>query len=128
MPGLPEQFFGIALLYNDAIAYKDNAIRDIARKMHFMRRNDHRAALIGKIAHDFEHLAHQLVIERGGWLVEEQGARLHSERAKRAVSGRRRGDRGRHRASLRGRPSQAASRRAPRPDPSASCVTAKAPR
>src|SRR6266566_6974745 len=79
MLGLLKYFLGIALFYNHAIGNKDNTIGNITRELHFMRHYYHRTSFIGQVPHDFENFAHQFWIERGGWLVEEERSRLHSQ-------------------------------------------------
>ena len=46
-----------------------------------MRDDDHRHAVLGKVAHQIEHLADHLGVERGGRLVEEHDLGRHGERA-----------------------------------------------
>ncbi len=54
---------------------------DLARETHLVRDDEHRHALRRELAHDGQHLAPQLGIERGGRLVEQHDLRLHGERA-----------------------------------------------
>ena len=42
---------------------------------------DHRHARLGQLADDVEHLGHELRVEGGGDLVEQQQVRLHGQRA-----------------------------------------------
>ena len=46
-----------------------------------MRDDDHRHAVFRKVAHEVEHLADHLGVERGGRLVEEHDLGRHGERA-----------------------------------------------
>ena len=59
-----------------------HAGRDVARKAHLVGHDQHRAALLGERAHDAQHFADQLGIERRGRLVEQHHLRPHGERAR----------------------------------------------
>jgi len=56
--------FRIALLHNAALIDKDDTICHRAREPHFMGYYHHRAPFFGQLAHDAQHLAHQLRIQR----------------------------------------------------------------
>src|SRR5207245_6554634 len=71
MPGILKYFLRIALFYDHTIGDKDDTIRNITRELHFMRHYYHRTSFIGQVPHDFENLAHQFRIERGGWFIKE---------------------------------------------------------
>src|SRR5271167_1160965 len=49
-------------------------------KTHLMRHHHHRHTFLGKLAHDLEHLANQLWIERRSGFVEKHEFGVHSER------------------------------------------------
>ena len=44
-----------------------------------MSHNDHRHAICGQVAHDAQHLAGNLGVESGGWLIEKHQIRLHAQ-------------------------------------------------
>ena len=62
--GIEQHLFRWALLDNHTLIHEDNAVGYVAREAHFVCDYDHGRALEGKIAHDTEHLAHELGIER----------------------------------------------------------------
>ena len=70
-----------ALFADDAVGHKDDVRGNVARERHFVRYNDHRETVSGERAHNIEHLADHLRIERARRLVEEQHFRLHRKRA-----------------------------------------------
>ena len=69
-----------ALLGDLAAGEEEDAARDIARKAHFVRHDDHRHALLREVLHHVEHLADHLRVERARGLVEEHHLRLHRQR------------------------------------------------
>ena len=75
-----KEFMRLALLADDAVGHIHDVAGDIAREGHFMRDDDHRQALFGQAAHDIEHLADHLRIERARRLIKQQHFRLHSQR------------------------------------------------
>ena len=56
--------------------------RHVACKVHFVGDDEHRAAFLGQRAHDAEHFADELGIERRGRLVEQHHLRPHRKRAR----------------------------------------------
>ena len=58
---------------------KQIAVGDVAGEAHLVRGEDHRHALVRQLADDVEHLGHQLGVERGGDLVEQQHVGLHGQ-------------------------------------------------
>ena len=60
---------------------KIDAVADLARELHLVRDDEHRHPVVGEVAHDDQHLADELGVERGGDLVEEHHVRLHHQRA-----------------------------------------------
>ena len=57
-----------------------DAVRDVAREAHLVRRDQHRHPAARELADDVEHLRHELRVERARHLVEEEQPRLHRER------------------------------------------------
>ena len=57
--GLGENLFWLSLLDNSASIEEDDTIRDLAGKSHLMRNHNHRAAFLGKLSHDPQHLSNQ---------------------------------------------------------------------
>ena len=76
-----EEIGGGALFDDRALGHEDDAVGDLAREAHLMRDDDHRHAVFRKVAHQIEHLADHLGVERGGRLVEEHDLGRHGERA-----------------------------------------------
>src|SRR5918999_1077995 len=69
-----------ALLDDSSLVHEDQAVADLPRKLHLVRDDEHRHPVAGQVAHDDEHLAHELGVERGGDLVEEHHVRVHHQR------------------------------------------------
>ena len=65
-----EDLFGRALLSNDAVIHEDDLVGHVSRKVHFVRNDDHRHILCGKLLDDLQNLARDLGIKGGGRLVE----------------------------------------------------------
>ena len=63
-----------------AVVHEDHPAADLPRETHFVRHDEHRHAFGGELAHDCQHLAPELRVERGGRLVEQQHLRLHGQR------------------------------------------------
>ena len=70
---------GRALLDDDAGIHEDDAVGDLAGEAHLVGDHDHRHAALGEVAHDLEHLADQLRVERARRLVEEHQLGVHGE-------------------------------------------------
>ncbi len=79
---LAEDLFRVTLLDDPPVGDESDAIRDGAREAHLVRHHHHRAPFFGELAHDLQHLAHQLRVERRGWLIEEQRLWIHRQRAR----------------------------------------------
>ncbi len=60
---------------------KASARADVAGKVHLMGDDQHGHALARQLAHDHQHLAAQLRVERRGRLVEQQHLGRHGKRA-----------------------------------------------
>jgi hypothetical protein len=72
----------VSLLDDDAVVHEDHPVRDLAREGHLVGDDDHRHALRGELAHDRQHVADELGVQRRGRLVEEHHLGLHRERAR----------------------------------------------
>src|SRR3954467_3301909 len=66
----------VAGLDDDATVHEDDGVPDLAGEAHLVGHDDHRHAVVGQPAHDVEHLADELRVERAGRLVEEHQLRL----------------------------------------------------
>ena len=67
---LVEDRFRRPLLDDHAAVDKQHAVGDVLGKSHLMGNDDHGHAVVGKLAHDAQHVADQLGIERRRRLVE----------------------------------------------------------
>src|SRR5699024_5092779 len=67
-------------LPDDAVLHEHGLGRDVPREGHLVRDDEHGHAARGELAHDGEHLAHHLGVERARRLVEEQHLRIHGQR------------------------------------------------
>src|SRR5439155_11780600 len=76
-----ENLFGSALLENAAGVEEADLVGDLARETHLVRRDDHRHAAFGELAHEVEDVGDELRVECARDLVEEHELRLHRERA-----------------------------------------------
>jgi hypothetical protein len=76
-----EDLRGRPLLDDLAAVHEDHPVGDLGRELDLVGHDQHRAALPGELAHDFEDLADQLRVERRGRLVEQHQLRLHGEHA-----------------------------------------------
>src|SRR5512146_1781138 len=72
-----KHLLGIALLHDATLIDKDDTIRHRAREAHFMGYHHHRAPFFSQLAHDAQHLTHQLRIQRRSRLIKEQRLRVH---------------------------------------------------
>ena len=79
--GLLKKASGVADLEDAAGVHEPDAVGDFAREAHLVGDAHHRHALGGEAAHDGQHLADHLGVERAGRLVEQHRRRLHRERA-----------------------------------------------
>ena len=75
-----EDVCGHALLHDPALVHEDDAIADVPCEVHLVRDDEHGHARAGEVAHDDEHLADELRVERRGDLVEEHDVRVHHQR------------------------------------------------
>ena len=80
--GLVEHLRRAALLDDPALVHEDDAVADLAGELHLVRDDEHRHPLAREVAHDDEHLADELRVERRRDLVEEHHVRLHHQRAR----------------------------------------------
>src|SRR5205823_3556833 len=71
-----------SFLEDDALVEEANLVRDLAREAHLVRRDDHRHAGVRELAHEVEHLADELGVERARDLVEEHQGRAHRQRTR----------------------------------------------
>src|SRR6266446_2787434 len=79
--GVLEDRRGRALLDDQAVVHEHHAIGGVAGKAHFVADHDHGHAAFTQGAHDFEHRADQLGIERARRLVEQHHPGLERDRA-----------------------------------------------
>ena len=77
-----EEVVGLGGLEDAAGVHEPDAVGDFAREAHLVGDAHHRHAVAGQAAHDGQHLADHLGIERAGRLVEQHRGRLHRERAR----------------------------------------------
>src|SRR5919112_2151763 len=77
----PEQLGGRAALEDRPVVQEAHLVGDVAREAHLVRGDEHRHALGLELAHQVEHLADELGVERARDLVEQQRARAGRERA-----------------------------------------------
>ncbi len=68
------------LLEDLTVVQEEDARGDVAREAHLVGGDDHGHARCRQIAHDIEHLRHQLRVEGGGDLVQQQQGWLHGQR------------------------------------------------
>ena len=80
--GAPNTSRGRSLLHDRALVHIDHPVRDLARERHFMRHDDRCHSGRRQQADRIEHFAHQLGVERGGRLVEQNDRRLHRDRTR----------------------------------------------
>ena len=76
-----EELVGRAGLHDLTIGHKYDAVGYAAGKVHLVRDDDHRHALLGQAHHDLEHLVDHLGVKGARGLIKEHGLGLHSERA-----------------------------------------------
>ena len=70
------------LLDDDTAIDEQHPISHIPGKSHFVRDHDHSHAIVGKFAHDAEHVTDEFGVERGGRLVEQDRLGLHRQRTR----------------------------------------------
>ena len=71
----------LPLLNDLAVVHEDQPVADLPGELHLVRDDEHRhPEIAGKVAHDDEHLAHELGVERRRDLVEEHHVRIHHQR------------------------------------------------
>src|SRR6185503_15549116 len=78
--GALEDRGGRALLHDGALVHEHDPVRRVAGKPHLVADHDHGHAALPQGAHDLEHRAHQLRIERAGRLVEQHDPGLERDR------------------------------------------------
>ena len=71
---------GSAFLGDHAMVHEHDAVGDLAGEVHLVGDDEHGHAARGEVAHDGQHLADQLGVERAGDLVEQHRLGLHGER------------------------------------------------
>src|ERR1700694_3675073 len=71
-----------SLLDDGALVHEHHAVGGVAGKAHLVADHDHGHAALAQRAHDREHRAHQLRIERARRLVEQHDPRLERDRAR----------------------------------------------
>ena len=71
----------VSLFHDPPVVHEDQPVAHLTGELHLVRDDDHRHSGLGEIAHDDEHLADELGVERGSDLVEENDARLHHQGA-----------------------------------------------
>ena len=69
-----------SLLDDAALVHEHDAIADVPGEVHLVRDDEHRHPGSRKVAHDDEHLADELRVERRRDLVEEHHVRVHHQR------------------------------------------------
>ncbi len=82
---------GSAFFFGAALMQEHHMVRHVARKTHFVRDDDHRAAFFGELLHHLQHFADQFGIERGSGFVEQHHVRDSSParaQSPRAAAGR----------------------------------------
>src|SRR5207249_9023931 len=72
---------GRPLLDDGALVHEHHAVGGVASKAHLVADDEHGHAAFAQRAHDLEHRAHELRIERAGRLVEQHDAGLERNRA-----------------------------------------------
>src|SRR5882724_7088564 len=80
--GALEDRGGRPLLHDGALVHEQDPVGRVAGKAHLVADHDHGHAALAEGAHDLEHRAHQLGIERAGRLVEQHDPRLERDRAR----------------------------------------------
>src|SRR5262245_28341551 len=75
--GMAEDLGGRTVLIDQTVVQEDDPVRDLARKTHLVRHDDHRHAVPGQRAHHFENLGGQFRVQRRRRLVEQHDLRLH---------------------------------------------------
>lgn len=77
--GVVEELVGRPGFHDLAVGHKHDAIGNAAGKVHLVRDDDHRHALLGQTDHDLEHLVDHFGIEGACGLVKKHGLGLHGE-------------------------------------------------
>lgn len=77
--GMVEELVGRAGFHDLAVGHKDDAVGYAAGKVHLVRDDDHRHALLRQTDHDLEHLVDHLGVKGARGLVKEHGLGLHSK-------------------------------------------------
>ena len=70
-----------SFLIDSAVVHIEDAVRDVARKLHLVRDDHHGHAVLRKGANDGKHLTDHGRVERGSRLIEEQDLRFHGNGA-----------------------------------------------
>src|SRR5215217_4202814 len=77
--GAADHLGGDALLHDHALVHEDDPVGDLAGEAHFVGDDQHGHALDGQLAHDGEHVADQLWVQRRGGLVEQHQLGPHGQ-------------------------------------------------
>lgn len=77
--GVVEELVGRAGFHDLAVGHEDDAVGHAAGKVHFVRDDDHRHALLGQTDHDLEHFVDHFGVKGTRGLVKEHGLGLHGE-------------------------------------------------
>jgi putative glutamine amidotransferase len=78
--GLREDLLRQPLLEDAAAVEEAHAVRDVAREPHLVGGDQHRHATGGQLPDHVEHLRHQLRVQGGRHLVEQEEVRVHGQR------------------------------------------------
>src|SRR6185437_1436536 len=76
-----EDLLGRPLLEDPALVQEADAMRNVAREPHLVRRDQHRHPALRELSDHLQHLGDELRIERARHLVEQHELRSHRERA-----------------------------------------------
>ena len=75
-----EDFLRGALLQQLAVGHEKHTAAHFPGEAHLMGDHHHGHALVSKLLHNIQYLAHHFGVQRGGRLVEQHDLRLHSQR------------------------------------------------
>lgn len=77
--GVVEELVGRAGFHDLAVGHEHDAVGHAAGKVHFVRDDDHRHALLGQTDHDLEHFVDHFGVKGTRGLVKKHGLGLHGE-------------------------------------------------
>ena len=76
----PVKELGRCSFFHDLAAIqKDDAVGNGAGKLHFVGDDDHGLALLGKVQHNVQHLAHHFRIKGSGHFIKQKDLRVHTQ-------------------------------------------------